>query len=378
MVPRRVLENVARGTKMKCSLFRLVFFLFFSAVTMAQEGNQLFGDADRSDDDGIAFNEARTRAFAVLGSVTRADVKRIAHEPKLQEVQFFDLRTDDSALAAFSNAKGLRRLELQECTGPTGACFAKLTHLPELSELYLNGCATLSMPDAAAIGRLKKLTLLCVNRTGIDDSFSKELRSIEHLEVLTAHGAAIGDHFLDDTPTADLRWLGLDTTKITDEGLGRLLARAEKLQRLDIGRTAIDGTALARLRAPGECISLHAEGVSFSKEGWAAVGRLGSLTYLFAESSNLDDEALVAIGRLDKLEELRLAETSVTDHGISSLLKLSRLQALDIRDTQTTSKCLEALVGLTNLRELWLPPGVSYEHEAVRALREKIPDLEVY
>jgi hypothetical protein len=135
---------------------------------------------------------------------------------------------------------------------------------------------------------------------------------------------ALGFSEIDDrvasllTPCANLRWLQLSSTKVTD-ALGPAVGSLKQLEQLFLDRTQVSDRFLD------------------------ALTDLPKLEELDLAHTQVTDAGLTTIGKMTGLKALWLSGTKISDQGLSQLATLKQLQLLDVKDSAVTPQALDRL-----------------------------------
>jgi serine/threonine protein kinase len=196
----------------------------------------------------------------------------------------------------------------------TNRDLARLSLLPGLEVLDIQGCQLVSDASAPEFAKLKSLRILHAGSTGIGDSVCEQLATLPELEQI-----------------------GLAGTRITDNGL-RHIGAIWKVHTLECGATSITDQGLAQLK------------------------RLQRLASVFIQSlPGVTDAGMGHLSQIPSLEALSLSSTKITDQGLERLKKLSRLRSLSIVDTGVSAEGVAGFQAVLPLCEIkWnggtLPP----------------------
>lgn len=158
-------------------------------------------------------------------------------------------------------------------------------------------------------------------------------------------------------PAAEVRWLRLSHTTVTDEDLAGLEAFTS-LRELDLGGAPISDAGLAQLSAPGVAAALAglvkldlSGGKQLSAEGLRHLAALRGLTELQLPNADLDDTGLRALAKL-ALRSLNLVHCKrLTEEGWRHL-DVSALEELAMFGVVAPDGLLERLGAAGKLREL--------------------------
>jgi uncharacterized membrane protein len=112
----------------------------------------------------------------------------------------------------------------------------------------------------------------------------------------------------------------------------------------------------------------------------AAFKKLAPVTSQFVtvdlSATKITDQAVAQLADAVSLRLVRLAETGITDASIDTLLKLPSLESINLYGTKVTDAGVSKLGGMSNLKRLYLWK-TAVTPEAVKALREKLPNCEI-
>ena len=160
-------------------------------------------------------------------------------------------------------------------------------------------------------------------RTARPEWLRKHLGSewFRHVVKATFDPAATDEDLEHLNGLAQLEWLRLDRTQITDAGLKHLRGLT-RLQKFGAARNADYGR---RIGSPGG---------------------LAQLQTLDLNGTAISDAGLECLKRLDRLRRLSLRGTKITDAGLKHLKGLPRLETLWLDNTKVTTAGLEQLDGL--------------------------------
>lgn len=306
-------------------------------------GNRL----DRVTNDSIA-------AWVELSELIldHTDIKTLAPivtggRPSLRRLSLAGTPVDDEQLVLLSKLTGLELLDLSGCPVTDQGIAAQLPGLPNLQALALRGT---SVSDVA-VGKLaacSTLRILWLSDTAVTSQGLSPLARLPQL--------------------ARLDLSGCDVDAITLAAVGRF----GKLARLDLRRTALPPTEVARWRElHAECEVVHAvdpllEALSGGAGKTAvmldaAVRQVAEIkesdrqgVEVTVTDRDLTDVGLARLSALKGLSRLVLTDVAVTDAGLGPLAASSTLRALDLSGTAITDHASNNLSRLGNLTELSL------------------------
>ena len=162
------------------------------------------------------------------------------------------------------------------------------------------------------------------------------------------------DEALNQLPDlANLGELRLNRTKITDQGLRRLLV-CERLERLDVSHNPITDAGLSSIAELGNLTNLSLSGTKITDDGLQHLYRLKKLQHLNLDYTQIGDEGLKYLRGMTSLNNLWLTKTKITDAGLAHLSGLSKLRTVGLHHTAVTDEGLKHLQELPDLREVGL------------------------
>jgi hypothetical protein len=103
---------------------------------------------------------------------------------------------------------------------------------------------------------------------------------------------------------------------------------------------------------------------------------LPHLVTLDLSATKITDQTVAKLTSCGKLRMIRLSETGITDASIDSLLKIPSLESINLYGTKVTDAGVSKFGALTHLKRLYLWQ-TAVTPEAVKALKEKLPDCEI-
>jgi Leucine-rich repeat (LRR) protein len=238
-------------------------------------------------------------------------------------------------------------------------------------------------------------------RAAVSAGCTIEILQFEPNTILTIRGdwsRIVDDDLTNFSQLTDLTFLTLESTHVTDGGLGHLkgmenlgslsltgtnvtdagLAHLEGMQKLDslsLSGTKVTDAGLEHLSPLKNLTSLSLAGTKVTDAGLAHLAALKNLTSLSLAGTKVTDAGLAHLAALENLERLSLQETPVTDAGLAHLKRLKRLQNLELDDTQISDAGLAHLKGMASLWQILLdrtgvtPGGIADLKKALPNLR---------
>ncbi|MBS0260614.1 MAG: DUF1080 domain-containing protein, partial [Planctomycetes bacterium] len=165
----------------------------------------------------------------------------------LEELNLWAAGVTDQGIAQLISLTHLKQLSLFKNPGVTNAGLEHLASLTELEHLDLNATG-ITDDGLGALAGLRKLQGLNLMNIAITGSGLVHLRELPQLQILYCGGSQIRDDALEAVATwPALTTLHLENTPLTDAGLDRL-AQCARLKSLDIRRTQVTNTGIARLQ----------------------------------------------------------------------------------------------------------------------------------
>jgi hypothetical protein len=233
---------------------------------------------------------------------------------------------------------------------------------------------------------LQYLVALCMGYQDVFDQYGpgecrltdKSLLSIgesKNLVTLSLHGHGFTDQSM---PTigrfAKLRNLGLEDTRVTDEGLKYL--RGLRCESLDVTGTKITGRGLKHLDKWNSLADLVLDRTMLDNEGALYVSALKSVRELSLVGTRITDSGLKRLSALTRLLKLELNGTEVTDAGAQWFEGFKSLTTLSLVNTRITDRAIPSLMKLRKLRVLDVRE-TKITGDAVRELRKELPEADI-
>jgi Leucine-rich repeat (LRR) protein len=243
----------------------------------------------------------------------KGSLKRDEGQPgrPIVEVNLRFTNTGDADLKGLATLVKLRKLDLSQNGGLTGAGFRDLKALQDLEELDVNFCP-ISDDGMKSIAGLRKLKKLSISGAKITDAGMREIAKLDNLQELSASGMLLN---------------GPDRNEPRDAAI-KELGRLSQLRKLDLSNTQT------------------------ADESAGAFAGLPQLKVLHVFGTRITDNGLTELARLKKLEELKIGY-SISDVGVSALAGNTSLQVLSVwNSSRVTDKSVPSLSTLKSLREL--------------------------
>ncbi|MCA8996513.1 MAG: hypothetical protein KDA80_06005 [Planctomycetaceae bacterium] len=283
----------------------------------------------------------------------------------------------DEQVQHFQGLHSLKVLSLENGQ-ITDAGLEVLEHLPQLNELNLRRCSSLT---ADALTRLKfvpDLERLLLLYTDIPDEGLQHLSLLNNLKVLDLRGCKkIGNAGLEHlkgldslvdlklrTPSVDnrglahlagltnLRYLSLEDCGVDDDGM-KHLEGLDKLVAFNAMRSYVGDDGMKYL-ADNQLRDLRLRDTIVLGPGLDALeGSRDSLTYLDLSETRISNDGLKSVVPFKNLKTLSVWNGAFDDEGMALLADLNQLEDLDVQGTRdVTSASAESILKLPTLRVL--------------------------
>ncbi len=309
------------------------------------------------DDEGAAvleqLVELRALSLRAVAGLGDAGMGPIARLPRLRQLALVEMPITGEGLALLASAAGLEVLDLRGCAGINSDNLELFVPLPRLRVLRLAG------PQ-------------------IDDAALERVGRLGGLRSVTVEDAAISNDGLGHLAALPLEELSLARCyRITDEGVERLIARLEGLQRLVLRDVPVRGSGLAPLRGRAALRVVQLNETFVDDGAMEHLAGAENLTRLEARQAQVGDAGAAVLGTLAALEHLDLAENRLGDAGVAHLAALTRLRSLDLSgNTAVSDESVDALCALTALQALNIT-GTSISAEGAARLRSRLPGCRI-
>jgi endonuclease YncB( thermonuclease family) len=173
-----------------------------------------------------------------------------------------------------------------------------------------------------------------------------------------------------------LEVLNLNWTKVTPEGVVRLVKDRTKLQGLELSGVKFRDDDLIDLKRLTELRALSLRASLVTDKGMGHLKPFTKLRVLSLMSTSIGDAGLEPLQGLTDLEDLDLDRTAITDAGLRHLSGLRKLRRLQMAHTAVTDAGLEHFQGLESLRTLNVR-GTKVTKEAADKLKQHLPEVQV-
>jgi internalin A len=230
-----------------------------------------------------------------------------------------------------------------------------LEKLEYLDDIYIHNSQIIDRQFEQII-RLPKLDSLSLDGCNITNEMLARISNIKNLQ-------------------PKLRLLSLENTKITDKGLG-YLNNFKKLKWLYLDQSDITDDGILHLKGLSELNLLSLKETKITDSGLMALKYFPKIYELRLRQTKITDAGIVHLKSLPHLEILDLGETDITDEGLKDLDNIINLGDLAIDHTKVTDKGLTYIKGLTNLRSIFLF-NTNVTEKGIKNLQEKLPKLSI-
>ena len=147
-----------------------------------------------------------------------------------------------------------------------------------------------------------------------------------------------GDEELTEADFEKVTYLGLDNTKITDEGL-KEVTKFQNLTFIDLCNTKITDAGLKEVAKLQNLEKLALDGcIQITDAGLKDVAKLSNLNLFSLKATKITDACIKDLAKLQNLASLFLTNTKITDAGLKDLAKLKKLTFLGLSKTKITEE----------------------------------------
>lgn len=290
-------------------------------------------------------------------SLTSDDIALLGRLTDLEKLQIFNHRElNDEMAAKLASLKKLSVLALTNSVINDPTVDLIVRSFPNLVELDLSSNTNMSSGALKQISQLSKLQRLTLVQNQFNDIGAQQLPKLGNLRSLDLRGnMEAGDMTMEVVGALPkLSALKHRSTAVTDFGLEKLCESKtlDSLLLQDFIITDQSGAHLAKLPKLSQLEIFRCQG--FGSEGVLALKGLGLTRLTLRDLPNVDDRALEVLAELPKLRRLYLHElSSVGDAGLAQLAKCESLELLDIWSVpQMTDASVAVIAKLPGLKEL--------------------------
>jgi Leucine-rich repeat (LRR) protein len=211
------------------------------------------------------------------------------------------------------------------------------------------------------IGKLPNLRWLRLDHTRISDEGVRHLTALKNLTDLSLSHTDVSDECL--VPIAaltQLESLGLRQSNITAAGVKRIrqaLPKCEIAVTFGLGETPVDIELFPDTKAPtAEQFKARFKELGMDGHVWTDASQPGNpITQMFLGESTLSDQCLLnLLAKLPMLRELTIRSGLVGDEFVRGIQNGERLKYLEFSQTRLTDAGVSAFSKLTGLYELVL------------------------
>jgi hypothetical protein len=284
-------------------------------------------------------------------NLTDAGIKELAALPRLSSLYIMSMKLNGSAFEAFADSKTLRSVTLELVDGFTDEGARHLAKLPHLDELKVKegfGEKKLTAAGIKAIVDARMPARFEFDHKLIDDDLLASLIAKGWLYGPTPPGATTPKPA---TP-ADVQFITLDGSKVTDKGM-ELLLNCTNVRSLHLQKTGITDETLKKLPAFKKLDYLSLEQTKVTADGLNAITGL-PIKHLAMEGCELSEDCFKAFAKMSALEELWLGEAKMKADWLKHIATLPKLNELNLRNADCDDAAAKHLTSLASLEDLTL------------------------
>jgi hypothetical protein len=278
----------------------------------------------------VPIDDKRMQRIAVLPKLKRLTVRR-------------SIALTEKGVAHLKQSKTLESIALLEMTLPNTVC-DDLAAVPTLAQIDLRGCSQINIDGVRKLQPLENLRILRLRGPAVDDNMLAVLAGFPRLTGLALEqGAytAAGLEKLGDLPLEEL--VLFRSLALTDDDLGRLFVKLDKLKRLTLRDMIVFGRALEKLPVPERLEDLRLSETWVGDDLAPFLARCPKLRHLDLRATQIGDATAAQLHSLGELRYLQLEETRLTDEGVKSLADLKKLEFLSVAKTSVTTEGIQRL-----------------------------------
>ena len=341
---------IVHPEKILCPGFQKISCLGFSRIGIEHDWIKKLGmfakyknikvlrlDRSRASDSDMRYITAVPSVIALSLAKTGIEGKKLSALNSL-ELKSLSLSKTNLAPEAFKELAKLKKLDelfidnltlewlasihdFAEIDAKLAPVMAPLGEMKALTSICMAGmpCGKKSLKF---LGSLKNLKRLRAERTDIDTSILKELKSAPLIFINLANCNAIDDASLAEISThktllsLKLCWV----PKITEKGLN-MLSGLSKLKDLDLKATSLKNSKLAFLKGMPNLKTLILEDTGISDEAAKQIANNPELVELHVSGTNVSDKSVPLICSLKQLTILHTDGSKISADGIARIKK---------------------------------------------------------
>jgi hypothetical protein len=284
-------------------------------------------------------------------NLTDEGIKELAALPRLHTLYIMSMKLNGPAFEAFADSKTLRSVTLELVDGFTDEGAKLLAKLPHVDELKIKegfGEKKLTAAGIKAIVDTRMPAKFEFDHKLIDDDLLASLIAKGWLYGPTPPGATTPK----PATAADVQFITLDGSKITDKGM-ELLLNCPNVRSMHLQKTGITDAALKKFPAFKNLEYLSLEKTRVTAEGLNAITGL-PIKHLAMEGCELSEDCFKAFGKMSALEELWLSEAKMQPDWLKHIAGLPKLNELNLRNAAFDDAAAKHLASLTSLEDLTL------------------------
>ena len=231
----------------------------------------------------------------------------------------------------------------------------RLGEARNLRWLGFHGCPEFDDAGLAAVAQCTEMIWIRAEITKVTDAGLKHLAGMKKLQRLELGFTAVTGAGLADMPDAPLTWLFLNNAGSGTPESVRAICRFKRLQLLWVGSDTLgDAEARTLFRSLPELREANIGYARLTDDGLDAVPEAKHLAGLYLRNTRVTGDGLKHLARAAGLQSLEIDYTPVRDAGLAHLRQVPRLSRLRLENTAVTNAGLDHLAGVADLEELHL------------------------
>ena len=257
---------------------------------------------------------------------TQAGWSKLRKIPELKKLSVIDSNFCDEDVFSLNGHPELKSVTIRSGS-VTGAGFSAFRRRPQLETITLTGCPIDAAGIRAIVQALPGLKEISITYQGQGASLTedglKQLRNLEHLEAVTLLNLPVTDAVLASLNQLDsLKKLSLMNSPLTGMGFKGLRGKLLQLQDCNLNLSQLNNMGLKQLVAAAPALKwLFLDSTAITDDGLHALGELPSLTFLSLVKTRISDKGLVHLKRIPKLSSLTLSSQGLTPAAIDGMRK---------------------------------------------------------